>query len=74
MAGIQNQQSLNNTLKKSNMKFKKSIIITLLVSFLCANVSAHDIAVKNEDGVTIYYKWTNNNTELSVSEPHAYYW
>ena len=56
------------------MKFKKSIIITLLVSFLCANVSAHDIAVKNEDGVTIYYKWTNNNTELSVSEPHAYYW
>ena len=28
---------------------------------------AHDIEVKNADGVTIYYTWANNNTELSVS-------
>ena len=28
---------------------------------------AHDIAVANADGVTIYYTWTNNNTELAVS-------
>jgi hypothetical protein len=30
-------------------------------------VFAHDIAVKNADGVTIYYVWTNNDTELAVS-------
>ena len=28
---------------------------------------AHDIAVANADGKYIYYVWTNNNTELSVS-------
>ncbi|MCR4914388.1 MAG: leucine-rich repeat protein [Prevotella sp.] len=29
--------------------------------------SAHDIAVANEGGKTIYYLWRNNNTELAVS-------
>lgn len=29
--------------------------------------SAHDIAVANADGKTIYYVWTNDNTELAVS-------
>ena len=28
---------------------------------------AHDIEVANSDGVTIYYTWKNNNTELFVS-------
>lgn len=28
---------------------------------------AHDIEVANSDGVTIYYRWINNNTELEVS-------
>ena len=29
--------------------------------------SAHDIAVKNADGVTIYYNYINNGTELEVT-------
>ena len=29
--------------------------------------SAHDIEVQNADGVTIYYNYTNNGTELSVT-------
>ena len=29
--------------------------------------SAHDIEVKNADGVTIYYKYINNGTELAVT-------
>lgn len=32
-----------------------------------AKASAHDIEVKNADGVTIYYKWIKNNTELEVT-------
>jgi hypothetical protein len=32
-----------------------------------AKAYAHDIEVPNADGVTIYYVWTNNKTELAVS-------
>ena len=35
--------------------------------FMSATVSAHDIAVENEDGVTIYYIFINKRTELFVS-------
>ncbi len=34
---------------------------------LAIDIFAHDIEVKNSDGVTIYYKYTNNKTELAVS-------
>ena len=30
-------------------------------------VSAHDIEVQNADGVTIYYNYINNGTELEVT-------
>ena len=36
-------------------------------------VSAHDIEVANADGVTIYYIWINNKTELAVSWRGTYY-
>ena len=44
-----------------------SILLTLLMSMVGAKASAHDIEVVNADGVTIYYNWINNNTELAVS-------
>ena len=37
------------------------------MSMIGVNVFAHDIAVANSNGVTIYYNWINNMTELSVS-------
>ena len=37
------------------------------MSMTGAKTFAHDIEVANADGVTIYYVWTNNNTELAVS-------
>ena len=43
------------------------ILLTLLMSMTGAKAFAHDIAVANNDGVTIYYRWANNNTELAVS-------
>ena len=44
---------------------KKALItIALLLPMV---VSAHDIEVPNDDNVTIYYIWTNNETELAVS-------
>ena len=47
--------------------FKLTFLLTALLSAVGANVFAHDIAVANADGKTIYYVWTNNQTELAVS-------
>ena len=44
-----------------------TILLTMLMSMTGAKAFAHDIEVKNSDDVTIYYVWTNNNTELAVS-------
>ena len=48
------------------------ILLTLFISIFGAKASAHDIIVKNEDGVIIYYKWIKNKTELSVSYRDTY--
>lgn len=37
------------------------------MSMVGLNTSAHDIEVKNADGVTIYYKYINDNKELGVT-------
>ncbi len=39
----------------------------MLLSMLAIDTFAHDIEVKNSDGVTIYYTFMNNKTELAVS-------
>ena len=36
-------------------------------------VCAHSIEVANAQGVTIYYNWTNNQTELTVTFKGSYY-
>ena len=43
-----------------------SFFALVFALFISANVFAHDIEVKNADGVTIYYKWINDSTELAV--------
>ena len=43
------------------------ILLAVLMSMTGAKSFAHDIEVSNSDGVTIYYVWTNNNSELAVS-------
>ena len=37
------------------------------MSMISINCFAADIAVMNEDGIFIYYNYTNNGTELSVT-------
>lgn len=48
-------------------KLKNKLLLIVLMSAVPILAFAHDVEVKNSDGVTIYYKWTNNNTELAVS-------
>lgn len=50
-------------MKKLNFTF----LFTMLMSMVGLNASANDIEVKNADGVTIYYNYINNNTELAVT-------
>ena len=50
-------------MKQLNIKF----LLALLISMLGVKASAHDIEVANDDGMTIYYTYFNNNTELAVS-------
>ena len=49
---------------------KKNYLYSFLILLLCVislNVSAYNIEVPNTDGVTIYYNYINNNTELEVT-------
>ena len=50
---------------------KKQIILTFLLTVLMSMVGtrvfAHDIEVANNDGVMIYYNYTNDGTELAVT-------
>lgn len=55
---------------------KRSYLLAALC-LLGVNASAHDIEVPNADGVTIYYNYINNHTELAVTcrgaNPHDYF-
>ena len=46
---------------------KKNHCLLAVLCIICFNVSAHDIEVPNADGVTIYYNYINNDTELAVT-------
>ena len=50
-----------------------TILLTLLMSIFGTKAFAYHIAVTNADGITIYYFWTNNNTELGVTCASCYY-
>ena len=47
--------------------------LTALLSLFCVTASAYDLAVENADGVTIYYNYINDGTELEVTYKDAGY-
>lgn len=54
------------------MKNNISYILATLICLASTQAFAHDIEVKNSDGVTIYYCYINNQTELEVSYRGSY--
>ena len=50
---------------------KKQVLFTILM-LLPLVAMAHDIEVKNADGLTIYYNYINNGTELEVTYDGAH--
>lgn len=51
-------------MRRNNSLF---IWVTMLLSIMNTNVFAFDMMVKNVDGVTIYYNYINDKTELEVT-------
>ena len=49
------------------MKKNLLFVIIMLLSMVSTKASAHDIEVENADGVTIYYNYINDGTELEVA-------
>ena len=50
----------------------KKYCLVFMMMLLTSTVSAHDIEVKNADGVTIYYNYINEGTELEVTSFKKY--
>ena len=48
-------------------QFNLTILLTVLVSMVSTKAFAYDVAVKNEDGKTIYYNYITDGTELEVT-------
>ena len=48
-------------------QYNFSFLLTILMSMVGAKALAYDIAVENDDGVTIYYNYINGNKELEVT-------
>ena len=46
---------------------KQNILLFIFLSLLGTKVSAHDIEVKNNDGVTIFYNYSDDGKELQVT-------
>ena len=47
-------------------------LLTAFMSMVWQNAFAYDIAVKNADGMTIYYNWNKDKTELGVTNFNHY--
>ena len=46
---------------------KKQVLFTILAMLVSVSAFSHDIEVKNADGVTIYYNYITDGTELEVT-------
>ena len=58
---------MRKTLRRTATLLTKKVVLLMTTLFMSTTIRAHDIAVENEDGVTIYYIFINKRTELFVS-------
>lgn len=50
---------------------KQLLLFVMFLSIFGTKAFAYDIAAANDDGVTIYYNYINEATELEVTYPNA---
>ena len=46
---------------------KNQVLFTILAMLVSVSAFSHDIEVKNADGVTIYYNYSADGKELTVT-------
>ena len=63
---------MRKTLCRAATSLTKKFMLLVATIFMSITVHAYDIAVKNADGVTIYYNYINNGTELEVTGSSKY--
>ena len=63
---------MRKTLCRAATSLTKKFVLLVATIFMSITVHAYDIAVKNADGVTIYYNYINNATELEVATSSKY--
>ena len=63
---------MRKTLCRAATPLTKKFMLMVATIFMSITVHAYDIAVKNADGVTIYYNYINNGTELEVTGSSKY--
>ena len=63
---------MRKTLCRAATSLTKKFMLLVATIFMSITVHAYDIAVKNADGVTIYYNYINNGTELEVTTSSKY--
>ncbi len=51
---------------------KKQVLLTFLAMLMSLSAFSHDIEAKNADGVTIYYNYSDDGKELSVTYRGSY--
>ena len=63
---------MRKTLRRTATLLTKKAVLFVVVLFMSTTIRAYDIEVKNSDGVTIYYNYINNGTELEVASYPTY--
>jgi len=63
---------MRKTLRRTATLLTKKAVLFVVVLFMSTTIRAYDIEVKNSDGVTIYYNYINNATELEVASYPTY--
>ena len=63
---------MRKTLRRTATLLTKKAVLLVVVLFMSATIRAYDIEVKNSEGVTIYYNYINNGTELEVASYPTY--
>ena len=63
---------MRKTLRRTATLLTKKAVLFVVVLFMSITIRAYDIEVKNSDGVTIFYNYINNGTELEVTGSSKY--
>ena len=69
LSDLEGKTSVAEFKKHTHMKqIKLAFLFTMLLSMVGVQAFAHDLAVENADGVTIFYNYINDGTELEVAQ------